>query len=105
MRRRGCTSRACVARSGARLEGRTEDKTQFGLWWTMLVLEGVGWETLDQKGKLAALSNLWGKGRVFDALNKRGTLAALGAPDFLALVEEVLDGPGPRGVELLAEVA
>lgn len=59
-----------------------------------MALEGLLLEQPRSQVQLSILSNLYGRGRVLDELNRRGTLAFLGAPDMPTMVEEALGNDG-----------
>lgn len=58
-------------------------------WYTM-VLDGMMLTSQDSKTQMGLLNNLYGSGRVMDALNRHGTVAFMGAPDWPAMLDEAL---------------
>ena len=62
----------------------------FAEGWKMMLMDGLDASHQDNQTQIAILCNLFGTGRIYDALNRTGTLASVGEPDWPAMLDEAL---------------
>ena len=75
---------------GKAVEGDAEARTALAAGWSVMVTDGLKLAQQDEKTQLGILNNIYGAGRVMDTLNKHGTVAFLGDPDWPAMLNESL---------------
>lgn len=75
----------------AALAGDRKAKETLADAWCLLVVQGCGVLYRDAKTQLDLLCNLFGRGRVLDELNHRGTVGGLVNLDAVAMVDEALN--------------
>lgn len=73
------------------LDGWHEDKKALGEAWAYLCFQGLALAHQPPHAQIDILSNLYGKGRVHDSLNRLNGLEALGEPDYVTFVNEALN--------------
>ena len=78
----------CSCLEGAILAHKKE-REMLGMAWAMMLGAGLALQYQDRKTQIDALSNLFGAGRVFEAMNKVGGVAKL-QPNYVQLVHEAL---------------
>ena len=74
----------------AALDGDDEARELLGVGWLKMLTEGLRLTQQSEPMQLELLKNLFGAGRILDELNRRGTLAFVGEPDMVAMLDEAL---------------
>ena len=77
----------CGSLEGARA-GRKKEKEVFVAAWAKMIFQGLALEYQPARLQVDALSNLYGAGRVYEAMNRAGGVATLAAPNFAQIASE-----------------
>lgn len=73
---------------GDAVAGKAHARTVMAAAWCSMLLDGLMLEAQDSKTQIGILNCLYGSGRVMDALNRHGSVAFLGAPNWGAMLDE-----------------
>lgn len=79
------------SKAPAALDGDEEAKQVLGAAWRSMATKGLCLESRDEKTQMQILCNLFGRGRVTDELNRKGTVIHLTTSvDWSEMVDEAL---------------
>jgi hypothetical protein len=70
--------------------GDAEARVEMAACWSSMLVDALALTKQNEKTQLDIVRNIFGTGRVMDALNKHGTVAFLGEPDWQAMLDEAL---------------
>ena len=71
-------------------EGDPQARAELAACWSIMLLDALALKKQDEKTQLKILGNAYGHGRIVDTLNKHGSVAFLGEPDWPAMLNEAL---------------
>ena len=77
----------CCFLEGA-MAGKKKDAVAFGHAWAHMIFNGLALKFQPRDVQVAALSNLYGSGRIFETMQRAGGLASLEAPNYAQIAAE-----------------